>query len=93
MTLTVGTAARSTPAARYRWCVHLALLATVTVSLVLEPLLTVHIALGLVFVGLVVVHLVQRRRVSLALARRLPRVASWGDPRGAWHWRMPCWRY
>lgn len=66
----------------YRWLVHLALLATVTVSLVLEPLLTVHAVLGFAFVGLVVVHVVQRRRTSARLARRLPRIAAWSSPSG-----------
>jgi hypothetical protein len=63
----------------YRWLVHLALVATVTVSLVLEPLLTVHAVLGFVFVGLVVVHVGQRRRTSTRLARRLPRIAAWSS--------------
>ena len=70
-------ALRRRTAAGRRWLVHLALLATATVSLVLEPLLTLHVALGCAFVGFVVVHLVQRRRTTTALARRLPRVAAW----------------
>lgn len=73
---------RRSTAARYRWLVHLALLATVTVSLVLEPVLTLHIALGLAFVGFVVVHLVQRRRTTTRLARRLPRIGHWSDAGG-----------
>ena len=77
-----ATPPRRSTAARYRWVVHLALLATVTTSLVLEPWLTVHVALGLAFVGLVVVHLGQRRRVSMALARRLPRLEGWGGGSG-----------
>lgn len=68
--------------ARYRWLVHLALLGTVTVSLVFEPLLTLHVALGCAFVGFVVVHLVQRRRTSTALARRLPRISGRRDAAG-----------
>ena len=60
---------RRSVAARHRWVVHLALLATGTTSLVLEPVVTVHVVLGLAFVGLVVVHVVQRRQVSMALAR------------------------
>jgi hypothetical protein len=62
--------------------VHLALLATGTTSLVLEPVVTVHVVLGLAFVGLVVVHLLQRRQVSMALVRRLPRLAGWGGGSG-----------
>lgn len=42
-------------------------------SLVLEPELGLHVLLGLAFVGLVVVHLGQRRRTSSALVRRLRR--------------------
>ena len=66
----------------YRWLVHVALLATVTVSVVLEPLLTLHIALGCAFIGLVVVHLGQRRRTSARLARRLPQIAGWSRAAG-----------
>ena len=69
-------------AARHRWVVHLALLATVATSLVLEPVGTVHVVLGLAFVGLVVVHLLQRRQASMALARRLPRLAGWAGGSG-----------
>ena len=55
---------------RRRWWVHVALLLSASVSVVLEPVLTVHIALGLLFVAIVPAHLAQRRRVSVALARR-----------------------
>ncbi len=55
-----------------RWLVHLGLIATVTVSLVFEPLvLMIHITVGLVFVVLVGMHLAQRRRVSASLLSRL----------------------
>jgi hypothetical protein len=40
------------------------------------------VVLGLAFVGLVVVHLLQRRQVSMALVRRLPRLAGWGGGSG-----------
>lgn len=40
------------------------------ISLLLEPLLTLHIVLGLLFVAFVAAHLLQRRRVSVSLARR-----------------------
>lgn len=56
--------------------VHLALITTALVSLVLEPVLAIHIGLGLTFVGLVVVHIVQRRRTTATLAARLVRVRS-----------------
>lgn len=54
-----------------RLIVHLGLIVTAVVSLIFEPALTLHIAIGLVFVGLVVAHLVQRKRVTSALATRL----------------------
>ena len=73
---------RRSGAAQHRWLVHLALIATGTASLVLEPVVTVHVVLGLAFVGLVVVHLVQRRQASMSLARRLPRLAGWGGGSG-----------
>ncbi len=56
--------------------VHLALITTALVSLVLEPVLAIHIGLGLTFVGLVVVHIVQRRRTTATLVGRLIRVRS-----------------
>jgi hypothetical protein len=65
-----------------RWLVHLGLIVTVSVSLVFEPVLTIHILVGLVFVALVVAHLLQRRRVSATLARRLLRVRGWTLPAG-----------
>jgi hypothetical protein len=54
-----------------RLAVHLGLIATVVVSLVFEPELTLHIVIGFVFVGLVLAHLVQRKRVTSSLAARL----------------------
>ena len=47
---------------------------SVVVSLVLEPDLTIHMGLGLVFVGLVVTHLAQRRKVSAGLLRQLTKL-------------------
>ena len=57
-----------------RWLVHLGLIGTAVASLVFEPILSLHIALGLGFIALVMAHLSQRRRVSVALIRRLHRV-------------------
>lgn len=57
-----------------RWLVHLLLIASALVSVVLEPILTVHIIVGLMFVGFVVVHLLQRRRTSAKLLHRLTRL-------------------
>ncbi len=66
-----------------RWLVHLGLIATVTVSLVFEPLvLMIHITVGLVFVVLVGMHLAQRRRVSASLLSRLARVRALARPAG-----------
>lgn len=60
-----------------RWWVHLGLVVTAAVSLVLEPTLSLHILIGLGFVALVVVHLVQRRRVSTSLLKRLADPGTW----------------
>ncbi len=54
-----------------RWSVHLLLITNAVASLVLEPILTLHVIVGLLFVGFVVVHLVQRRKTSAKLLRRL----------------------
>jgi len=43
-------------------------------SLVVEPVLVVHVIFGLVFVLLVACHLIQRRRISKRLALRLLKV-------------------
>jgi hypothetical protein len=54
-----------------RSLVHVGLIATAGTSLVLEPVLAIHMLLGLTFVGLVIAHLMQRRRVSTRLLDRL----------------------
>ncbi len=54
-----------------RAVVHVGLIGSVVASLALEPVLGLHILLGLAFVALVLVHLGQRRRVSLRLLARL----------------------
>jgi hypothetical protein len=59
-----------------RWLVHLLLIGTAVVSLAVEPVLTLHVILGLAFVALVAVHLVQRRNTSLRLLGRLTHVAT-----------------
>jgi hypothetical protein len=66
----------SRQSATLRWWVHLGLMASVIVSLCLEFVLTVHIVVGLIFVALVVCHLVQRRKISSKLARRLTRFTT-----------------
>jgi hypothetical protein len=57
-------------------------MATAVVSLVFEPVLTIHIAVGLVFAVLVGAHLVQRRRITGRLATHLLRVRTLSRPRG-----------
>jgi hypothetical protein len=58
----------------WRTAVHLVLVVTVLASLVLEPVLMAHIGVGLIFTGLVVAHLSQRRRTVRGLLGRLPRL-------------------
>jgi hypothetical protein len=60
--------------------VHLGLITTTVVSLVFEPVLAVHVVVGLAFVALVVGHVVQRRRVSATLAARLVWVGTFRLP-------------
>jgi hypothetical protein len=62
--------------ARWRLAVHLGLILTATASLVIEPVLTLHIALGLAFVGFVIAHLAQRRHTTARLFGRLARAPS-----------------
>jgi hypothetical protein len=57
--------------------VHLGLVVTVAVSLVFEPVLMLHVVLGYAFLGFVGAHLLQRRRVSTTLARRLAHPSKW----------------
>jgi hypothetical protein len=59
-----------------RGLVHLLLIATSIVSLAVEPVLTLHVILGLAFVVFVGVHLAQRRRTSVNLLHRLGRLGS-----------------
>jgi hypothetical protein len=68
--------------ARSRWTVHLALLITITVALVplllfnVSPRVTVHVVIACVFLGLVIVHLAQRRHTLRSLIAQLARVGS-----------------
>jgi hypothetical protein len=59
-----------------RWVVHLGLMVTLVVSLVFEYVLTIHIVVGFAFVVLVGAHLVQRRRTSIGLVRRLGKLGQ-----------------
>lgn len=63
-----------------RWALHLGLLCSAAAALGTLQLLHVRIAIhtdvGLVFVGLVVVHLAQRRRTLAGMATRIVRARS-----------------
>ena len=65
-----------------RWLVHVSLIASSITSLVLQPVLSLHIAFGLVFVLLVGMHLAQRRRVSTRLIVRLLKFEKLLGPAG-----------
>ena len=73
---------RASGRARSRWAVHLALLITVIVALVplllfnVNPRVTVHVVIACAFLGLVVVHLVQRRHTLRRLTVQLVRAGS-----------------
>jgi dolichyl-phosphate-mannose--protein O-mannosyl transferase len=57
-------------------------MATAITSLVLEPLLALHVGLGFVFIFLVGCHLDQRRRISRRLASQLLRIRRILLPKG-----------
>ena len=67
---------------RSRWAVHLALLITIIVALVplllfgVSPRVTIHIVIACVFLGLVVIHLAQRRHTVGRLLAQLARAGS-----------------
>ena len=65
-----------------RWLVHVTLIGSAITSLVMEPVLTLHVASGLVFVLFVGFHLAQRRRISQRLAVRLLKVQKLLGPAG-----------
>ncbi len=71
--------------ARSRWAVHVALLCSAAAALGTLQLLHVRIAfhtdVGLVFVGLVVVHLAQRRRTIARMADQLVRTLTFAERR------------
>jgi hypothetical protein len=64
-----------------RWAVHLGLIVTAAASLATLQLLHVtiayHTVVGLLFVGLVGVHLVQRRHTVARMASQLVRARTW----------------
>jgi hypothetical protein len=67
---------------RSRAAVHVGLVVTSLVSLAVEPVLTLHILLGLAFVALVVMHLLQRRRTSMRLLSRMTQPRPLAQPIG-----------
>lgn len=74
---------------RMRWLVHLALLATFAVSLATVTAMTEgwpHLLVGSVFVGLVVVHVAQRRHTVARLLGNLGRARTWVRRRGRVAW-------
>jgi hypothetical protein len=70
----------STWRARSRWAVHLGLLVTAAATLATLQLLHVrdayHADVGLAFVGLVLIHLIQRRRTLARMAIHFVRVRA-----------------
>lgn len=84
-----GTAVGQRRRTRTRLAVHLLLLATFAASLATVTLITEgwpHLAIGSAFVGLVVVHVVQRRHTVARLAGSLARVRTWVRRRGRLAW-------
>jgi len=79
---TVAGHSRAFARARSRWMVHLALLITITVALVplllfgVSPRVTVHVVIACVFLGLVIVHLAQRRHTLGRMIAQLSRAGS-----------------
>lgn len=71
--------------ARSRWAVHLGLLCSAAAALgtlqLLHVRVAIHTVVGLVFVGLVVVHLVQRRRTIARMATQIVWARSFGERR------------
>jgi hypothetical protein len=88
MTSTAGQSGASEHAARRVWLrglVHLALLLTAAGALATLTILyirnAIHADIGLVFVGLVVVHLIQRRHTVARMMGELVRVRSFVERR------------
>ncbi len=57
-------------------------MASASISLAIEPVLTLHILVGLVFIALVIAHLLQRHRVFRSLAGRAADPREWPSPSG-----------
>lgn len=78
-------ASPATRGLRSRWIVHLGLLMTAAGALATLTILyirnAIHADIGLVFVGLVVVHLAQRRRTVARMMSQLARARSFAERR------------
>src|SRR5215467_4677133 len=84
-----ATAATVGPAEQRRWLVHCGLMAAVVVTfatLTITYDLPLHREAGLVFAGLVVTHLGQRKRTARILTGALVRLRSWLTRRGRLAW-------
>lgn len=84
-----GAAAAQRRRSATRLAVHLLLLATFAASLATVTLITEgwpHLVIGSVFVGLVVVHMAQRRHTVARLIGNLGRVRTWARRRGRLAW-------
>jgi hypothetical protein len=77
--------AHSARRVRSRWIVHLGLLLTAAGALVtldfLHVRIAIHTDIGLAFVGLVIVHLAQRRRTAIRMVSQLSRARSFVERR------------
>ncbi len=62
--------------------VHVGLIGTAISSLVFEPMIALHVVLGVIFAMLVGIHLAQRRLVSKRLAVRLLKLRQIWLPAG-----------
>jgi hypothetical protein len=74
---------------RTRLAVHILLLATFAAALATATAITEgwpHLVIGSAFVGLVVVHVAQRRHTVARLVGNLPRVRTWVRRRGRLAW-------
>jgi hypothetical protein len=74
MAETLGRSRAAAVGERRRWYVHLALLVTLAGSLAtlvsLSHSITIHVIVGVAFVGCVAIHLYQRRRTVTSLAKQ-----------------------
>jgi len=71
---------RMAPGSQSRWAVHLALLCSAVAALgtlqLLHIRIAIHTDIGLLFVGLVVVHLAQRRRTLARMATHIAQIRT-----------------